>query len=232
MRPKVCVITGASRGIGLATALRFAKSGCAIVAVARNPGDLARAAEEIKAAGGACAAVAADISIPAEARRVIETAVQRFDRVNVLVNGAGCAPLATIEQLEPAEFDRVVALNMGAVFHTTRAAWPILKRQGGGAIVNISSLASIDPFPGFAAYGASKAWVNLFSQAMAAEGKRYGIRVFSVAPAAVETHLLRATFPDLPVEAALAPDAVAAVIVSVCDESLASCTGQTFFVRK
>jgi NAD(P)-dependent dehydrogenase (short-subunit alcohol dehydrogenase family) len=232
VRTKTCVITGASRGIGLATALRFAKAGSAIVAVARHASDLDRAAEQIRAAGGKCEAIAADIAVPAEARRVIERAVQRFDRVDVLVNNAGCAPLATIEQLEPAEFDRIVALNMGAIYQTTRTVWPVMKRQGGGVIVNLSSVASVDPFPGFAVYGASKAWVNLFSQAMAVEGKRHGIRVFSVAPGAVETDLLRSSFPDFPVEATIPPDVVAGVVVSVCDEAMTFCSGQTFFVRK
>lgn len=232
MSAKVCVITGASRGIGLATALRFARTGANIAAIARRPEELHQAAARIAAAGGVCEPVAADVGRPEEIRRALDTAAQRFGRVDVLINNAGAAPLAAIDRLDPAEFERVHAVNMAAVFHATRAVWPIMKAQGGGVIINISSLASVDPFPGFAVYGASKAWVNIFSQAVAAEGKPHGIRVFSVAPGAVETSLMRAAFPDFPADKTLDPDEVAAVIVSLCDEAMAGCSGQTIFVRK
>jgi NAD(P)-dependent dehydrogenase (short-subunit alcohol dehydrogenase family) len=232
MPVRTCVITGASRGIGRATALRFARAGSNIVAVARTKAELDEAARRIVAAGGACEPVTADIGQAEEARRTIAVARQRFGRVDVLVNNAGAAPLAAIDQLDPAEFDRVCAVNMAALFHTTRAVWPLMKAQGGGVIINMSSLASVDPFPGFGVYGASKAWVNLFSQAAASEGRPYGIRVFSVAPSAVETSLMRAAFPDFPAAKTLDPDDVAAVIVSLCDQALAHCSGQTIFVRR
>ena len=157
--------------------------------------------------------------------------MQRFGRVDVLVNNAGVAPLAPVDEFDPAEFERVCQVNMAAVFHTTQAVWPVMKAQGGGLIANISSLASVDPFPGFGVYGASKAWVNLFSQATAAEGKAVGIRVFAIAPGAVETQMMRSIFPDFPKDQTLNPDDVAAVIVSVSDESMTYCTGQTIFVR-
>lgn len=229
---QTCVITGASRGIGLATALEFARRGWRIVAAARRSEDLTAAAEQIEAAGGLCSAVPTDVGRAAETQALIHTAQERCGRIDVLVNNAGVAPLCATAQLDPAEFDRVCAVNMAAIFHTTRAAWPLMQAQGGGTIINISSLASVDPFPGFAVYGASKAWVNLFTQATAAEGKPHNIRVFSVAPGAVETNLMRSTFPKLPPEKALAPEAVARVIISLCDPGMTPCSGQTIFVRK
>jgi len=232
MSTRTCVITGASRGIGLATALRFAQQKCNIVAVARRETELTAAAQRIQAAGGECMPCVGDIGEPAFARSVIERAVGRFGGVHVLVNNAGAAPLAAIEAFSPADFDRVVAVNMAAIFHTTQAVWPIMKRQGGGVIVNVSSVASVDPFPGFGVYGASKAWVNLFSHAMAAEGRPVGIRVYSVAPGAVETTLMRGLFPKFPADKTLDPDHVAAVIESVCDERMGYASGTTVFVRK
>lgn len=232
MSSKTCVITGASRGIGLATALRFARQKFNVVAVARREADLKTAAERIQAAGGVCTPIAGDVGDPALARNVIERAAGQFGRVDVLVNNAGVAPLAAIEAFAPADFDRVIAVNIAALFHTTQAVWPIMKRQGGGVIVNISSVASLDPFPGFGVYGASKAWVNLFSQAMAAEGRPVGIRVYSVAPGAVETTLMRGLFPKFPADKTLDPDQVAAVIESVCDERMGYASGTTVFVRK
>jgi NAD(P)-dependent dehydrogenase (short-subunit alcohol dehydrogenase family) len=232
MSAKCAVITGASRGIGLATALRLGTAGYSVVVAARHEDKLEQALEQIGATGATCAAVTGDVAEPAQAEQIIAAAVERFGRVDVLVNNAGCAPLDPIEQFRTEEFERVAAVNMAAVFHTTRAVWPVMKRQGGGTIVNISSVASVDPFPGFAVYGASKAWVNLFTQATAEEGKPHGIRVFAVAPGAVETQMMRAAFPDFPAEQTLAPDDVAAVIESLCEPRLARVSGQTIFVRK
>ncbi len=232
MDPRVCVITGASRGIGLATALRFARAGYALVAAARVAPDLARAAEQIRALGATCEPVTLDLGVAAAARQLIDAAVQRFGRVDVLVNNAACGPLARLDEFDPATFDQVTALNIAAVFRTTQAVWPVMKRQGGGVIVNISSVASVDPFPGFTIYGASKAWVNAFSQAVAAEGAPHGIRVFCVAPGAVETRMLRSAFPNFPPDQTLAAEDVAAVIHNLCDPAFAHTAGQTIFVRK
>ena len=232
MSTETCVITGASRGIGLATALRFAQRGWNIVAAARDEEILEAAVGRIAEAGGHALAVTADVAERDHAWQLIAAAQERFGRVDVLVNNAGRAPLAPTDELDADEFDDVYAVNMAAVFHTTQAVWPLMKEQGGGVIVNISSVASVDPFPGFAVYGASKAWVNLFSQATAAEGKPYGIRVFAVAPGAVETQLLRSALPDLPEKYVLDPDAVASVIETVCDERMTHASGQTIFVRR
>lgn len=232
MTRPTCVITGASRGIGLASALRFARGGYNIVTAARHEADLDAAVEQISAAGGECLAVTADVAVPEDAAQIISAAFERFGRVDVLVNNAGRAPLAPLEDLSPDEFDAVTAVNMAGVYHMTRAVWPIMKQRGGGVIVNISSLAAFDPFPGFAVYGASKAWVNLFTKALAVEGKPHNIRVFAVAPGAVETTLMRAAFPDFPTDKTLAPDAVAAVIESVCDERMRAASGETICVRK
>lgn len=232
MSSRTCVITGGSRGIGLATALCFARQGDNVVVAGRDQAALDDAIEQLSAAGAEALAVAGDVSEPAVGGRLIEQAIERFGRIDVLVNNAGRAPLAEIEDLDPVEFDQATALNIGAVFHLTRTAWPHLRRQGGGVIVNVSSRASVDPFPGFAVYGASKAWVNLFSQAMAAEGRPHGIRVYAIAPGAVETQLMRSRFPDLPADKALAPDAVAVAIESVTRDALAAATGQTIFLSR
>ncbi|MGD8450511.1 MAG: SDR family oxidoreductase [Phycisphaerae bacterium] len=232
MASKTCVITGASRGIGLATALRFARQGMNVVAAARGAEGLEHAAESIRSAGGTCEAVVADVAQAADAARLIVRARERFGRVDVLVNNAGCAVLKPLPELSHEDFDDQLAVNVGGVFHVTQAAWPVMVEQGGGVIVNVSSLSSVDPFRGFSVYGACKAWVNLFTQAAASEGKDVGIRVYAVAPGAVETGLLRNIFPDLPAAHLLEPEQVAEVITSLCEERLSPCSGQTFFVRK
>jgi NAD(P)-dependent dehydrogenase (short-subunit alcohol dehydrogenase family) len=232
MAAKTCVITGASRGIGLAIARRFARGGNRIVAAARDEGRLRQAAEQIRTAGGECDAVAADVATLEGARRLIDRARTSFQRVDVLVNNVGAAPLSAVEKTSDADFEAAIAANCAAVFYTTRAAWPIMREQGGGTIVNISSMSSVDPFPGFSVYGACKAWVNLFTKAAADEGKAVGIRVFAVAPGAVETDMLRSNFPKIPREQTLDPDDVAGLVEAVCDRRMDHSTGQTIFIRK
>jgi NAD(P)-dependent dehydrogenase (short-subunit alcohol dehydrogenase family) len=229
---KTCIITGASRGIGLAAALRFAKAGYDIVAAARSPGPLEAAARQIQACGVACEALPVDISEAAGARELIEVATKRFGRIDVLVNNAGTAPLSPIDQMSDEVFDDCLRLNCGSVFFLTRAVWATMRRQRSGTIVNVSSVASIDPFPGFAVYGACKTWVNAFTQAVAREGQPLGIRVFCVAPGAVETQMLREHFPDFPRDQTLAPDEVARLIEAVCDPSYDRQVGQTLFIDK
>ncbi len=228
----VCVVTGGSAGIGLAVARHFAARGYRLALCGRNPQTLLAAEQELRQSSATCLALALDLAEPGAPTRLIEEVVQRFGRVDVLVNNAGHAPLAPLNQLTGADFERAVAVNIRAVFHTTQAVWPIMRQQGGGVIVNISSLASVDPFPGFSVYGACKAWVNLFTRAAADEGRSLGIRVYCVAPGAVETRLLRRLFRDFPAEQTLAPAEVAALIGSLCDEPMRHASGQTLFVRK
>jgi NAD(P)-dependent dehydrogenase (short-subunit alcohol dehydrogenase family) len=124
-----------------------------------------------------------------------------------------------------------VAVNIHSVFFGCRAAWPLLRRSR-GTIINVSSMAAVDPFPGFAAYGASKAWVNTFTRGLADEGRAHGIKVFAVGPGAVETGLLRQRFPDFPAERTLQPDDVAGMVEWLLDERCQYATGQTIYVRK
>lgn len=230
MQTNVCIVTGGSRGIGLATALRFANSHRLVIA-ARGKQRLDDAKAKVEAAGGHCTAVVADVSTADGAKHVVERAVEAGP-LDLLVNNAGTATLAPIDETTDEDFQRSLATNVGGVFHMTRAVWPFMRARKSGVIVNVSSLASIDPFPGFSVYGGCKAWVNSFTKAVAEEGRPLGIRVFAVAPGAVETELLRSRFPDFPADQALDPDDVAAAIQAVCDRRLKHATGQIIFVRK
>jgi NAD(P)-dependent dehydrogenase (short-subunit alcohol dehydrogenase family) len=228
----VCVVTGGSAGVGLAIASHFAARGYRLALCGRDPQTLRAAEHQLAQTAPVCVALPLDVAQPGAPACLIEEAVRRFGRVDVLVNNAGHAPLAPLEQLSPADFERALAVNVSAVFHATQAVWPVMRRQKSGVIVNISSLASVDPFPGFSVYGACKAWVNLFTKAAADEGRPLGIRVYAVAPGAVETRLLRGLFKDFPAEQALTPAEVAALVGSLCEEPLRYVTGQTLFVRK
>jgi 3-oxoacyl-[acyl-carrier protein] reductase len=129
-------------------------------------------------------------------------------------------------------FDAMAGVNIRGVFYACRAVWPSMMARGGGAIVNISSMAAVDPFPGFAAYGASKCFVEGLTRGLAAEGQRHGIGVWGVGPGAVETEMLRGPFPDFPAERCLQPEEVAETVWLVTQPAWRHTSGQTIYVRK
>jgi NAD(P)-dependent dehydrogenase (short-subunit alcohol dehydrogenase family) len=228
---KVAVVTGAGRGIGRAIARRLAASGAGVVLAARGVPQLEETLRLIESAGGRATAVSADVSMERDVERLASESREAFGGVDVLVNNAGVAPSAGIEEMEPAVFDRIVATNIRAVYLCTRAFWGDLAARR-GAIVNISSVAALDPFPGLGAYGASKAFVNLYTKALAQEGKPLGIRVFGVAPGAVETPMMRALLPDFPAGEALSPGEVAEFVERLIDPACGYATGETIAFKR
>ncbi len=207
-----CLITGGSAGIGLATAKLFARQGYDLLICGRDEGRLDLALESIqKEIDGArnLVTVVCDLGQPGAAKVLAETAIEKLGRVDVLVNNAAVAPLAMLDELTDDVFEEAVQVNVKSVFYLTRALWKHMKSQGRGVVVNISSLAAIDPFPGFSLYGSTKAWVDLMTTALAGEGKEHGLRVYSVRPGAVETQMLRGLFPDFPADECVTPEDVA-----------------------
>jgi len=228
---KCAIVTGAGRGIGRAIALRLARQGMNVLAVARTAGDLEETVAQAAGLPGNCAAHAADVTCSGQVDGFVNAAMERFGRLDVLVNNAGVAPLCGIEQITDTLLDETLAVNVRAVVYTCRAAWPAIRRSR-GTIVNISSMAAYDPFPGISLYGADKAWVNVFTQALATVVKEVGIKVFAVGPGAVETRMLRKAFPEFPTEQTLKPDDIAAAVEWLLDERAEYMTGQTLYVRK
>ncbi len=232
MHDQVAIVTGGGSGIGRAVCLRLAQAGAHVVAAARTQEQLNQTKARVEAAGGKCTVIATDVSSSDEVAHLIETTVSKLGRIDTLVNCAGVAPRAPIEEFEISVFSGLIGVNVAAVFYTSKAVWPIMKRQGSGTIVNISSMAAKDPFPGFAVYGASKAWVNAFTAGLAEEGRKHNLRVFCIAPGAVETQTLRGAFPDFPAEQTLQPADVAEMVCTVTHPHCAYATGATIYVRK
>lgn len=227
----VAIITGAGRGIGRAAALELAAIGYRLTLVSRNEDELNETARLI---GGGLVAVA-DVRRPDEIQQVIDGTLENYgDRLDALVHCAGMAPVRAIAEMSVEEWRDVIETNLSAAFYLCRSAWPVFERTGGGVVVNLSSFAARDPFPGFAAYGAAKAGVNLFGLSAAREGQRIGVRVHTIAPAAVETSMFRGilTEEQYPPEKALAPRDVAKVIADCVSGSLACTSGEVIYLRK
>ncbi len=228
---KVCLVTGGSSGIGLATAKRFAHEGYAISICGRHSEALESAADSI---GNAAAVlkVTADVGDSNSRKKLIAETIGTYGRIDVLVNNAGAAPLNDFESIDEEAFEDVLNTNIRGVFHLSQAVWPILKSNGGGSIVNISSLAALDPFPGFSIYGASKAWIEIFTKAIAAEGVDHSIRACCVRPGAVETDLLRGLFPDFPVDQCVSPEDIANKVWDCIADPDNHPSGEAFTVSK
>lgn len=226
------MVTGGGSGIGRAIAVKFAQAGADLVVAGRNQAKLESVAEEVRALGASCEAHVADVSKASDAAEFIEKAVGTFGRLDVLVNNAGNAVLASVEEIDLQAFDAMLAVNASAPVYLSKAAFPVMKRSGGGTIINISSMAAIDPFPGLGAYGASKAFVNILTKALASEGKAHNIRAFAIGPGAVETEMLRESFPDFPKEQTLPTTAIADVTHLLTNPACQYSSGQTIYVSK
>ncbi|HMO12912.1 MAG TPA: SDR family oxidoreductase [Pirellulaceae bacterium] len=230
----VCLITGGSSGVGLATAAKFVAEGCAVAICARNINRLTAAYEHLRGvtADADVLAITADLNQPLSLGTIVQQVMERWGRIDTLVNNAAVAPLAPLDETTDDAFEQVVNVNIRSVFYLTRAVWTIMERQKSGTIINLSSLAAVDPFPGFSVYGSSKAWIELFTTALSNEGRDCGINVFAVRAGTIETPLLRGLFPDFPAEQTLRPEQVAEVIWSLSQPAMAPASGQAIMIKR
>ncbi len=182
---RIAIITGGGTGIGRATALVLAQHGADVVVAGRRPEPLHEAVKEIEALGRHALAVPTDVSRPERCQELVEVAVRKMGRLDILVNNAGGAQTKSISKWTDDEFQDVLALNLGSVWHLSRYAAQPMIEQAKGAIVNISSGASLLSMPQAAPYGAAKAAVNNLTGSMAAAWTRKGVRVNTIAVGAV-----------------------------------------------
>ena len=187
------VITGATSGIGRETAREFAKTGAKVVLAGRRQERLAELAGEIEASGGQALAVQTDVADQAQVEALIEKSVERFGRVDVLVNNAGVAIASGFEAMPLEDFRRLMDVNFWGAVYACRAALPQMRNQrGGGVILNVSSIFGKRGMPFETAYCASKFALAGFSEALRAELMSVGIDVCTIYPGAVETEIFDA----------------------------------------
>lgn len=205
------IVTGASRGIGRAIAEALAKEGGRLVLGGR---DAARLQEAAQAIGGESEAVAGDVGDENVAARLVETATRKFGRLDVVVNNAGIGHHGKLEDMDPAEFDRVYRTNVRGPFLLMKAAIPVMRRQKSGTLVSLASLAGRNPVPLRAAYAASK-WAMIgLSRSVLQEVRKDGIRVIILEPGSTLTEFGHDPAKMAHAEKLVRPEDVAAVLVA------------------
>jgi NAD(P)-dependent dehydrogenase (short-subunit alcohol dehydrogenase family) len=230
---KVALITGAGRGIGEAYARLFAAEGAAVVIndVGRDETGALTAetvAASIRQAGGRATAHTEDISTVAGGRSLLDTALQAFGRADILVNNAGILRDKSLAKMEEADWDRVLQVNLKSLFCTTKPVFAWMKDNGGGVIVNTSSTSGLIGNFGQTNYAASKAGVWGFTNVLALEGAKFGIRAWTLAPTA--TSALTAPLMTEEMQQQLAPEHVAHAALYMVSELSGKRTGHTLFV--
>ncbi|MDZ4140259.1 MAG: SDR family oxidoreductase [Erythrobacter sp.] len=187
MQGKTVVITGASRGIGAASAKAFAAAGARVALLARSLPEIETLAAEI---GGGAMALACDVADWAAVHGALGHVAAKTGRLDVLINNAGVIdPIARLAEAEPAAWARAIDINLTAVFHGMRAAIPLMRAQGGGTILTVSSGAAHNPLEGWSAYCASKAGAAMLTRAAHLEEGAYGLRIMGLSPGTVATEM-------------------------------------------
>jgi len=215
LRGKVAVVTGGSRGIGLAIARALAAEGVNVSVTGLSDAHLSAARSKIESAGpSAVETLRADVRRYDDIERAINATVGRFGGLDILINNAGVGIFAEVADMTPAQWSEVIDTNITGVFNACHAAIPHLRRRGGGSIINISSLSGTNPFVRGAAYCASKAAVNAFSESLMQEVRYDQIRVSYVAPGSVATEFALGD-PAKGAEWKVAPEEVAEVVINL-----------------
>ena len=235
---RVAIVTGASRGIGRAIALRLASAGAVVVAGARAD-HAERVVQEIATAGGTAVAATLDVTEPASIAGLAQTAVERFGRIDVLVNNAGIVRDQLLLRMKPEQWDAVIATNLTAAFACCRAVLRPMLKQRAGRIVNIGSVVGRTGNPGQANYAASKAGLEGFTRSLALEVASRGITANVVAPGMIETDMTaaldararEALCSRIPVSRLGTADDVAAAVCFLASDEASYITGQVVNVN-
>jgi 3-oxoacyl-[acyl-carrier protein] reductase len=236
LKDRVAIVTGSSRGIGKAIALAFAREGAHIVLNGRRTSSrrLATLAKEIETRGVKTVVVKGDVSRRKVVHELVQKTLDRFERIDVLVNNVGISPSASIDRMSEKEWDEVIRINLKSTFLCSKMVFPHMKKQQSGVILNLSSGSAKSGGVG-AHYAASKGAVNTFTKSLAFEGAPFGIRAVAIAPGPIETEMADSLFkPErkyflesvIPLGRLGRPQEIAEVAVFLCSDEASFITGE------
>ncbi len=239
LQGKVAVVTGGNAGIGEAIAKAFAREGASVVITGRRQEELDRVVNDIVEAQGKVVAVAGSVTDERHVQEAVLVTVQRFGRLDILVNNAGVGDFGKrLHEIDDATWSQVLDVNLTGVFRMTRAALPQMLKQGKGAVVNISSIASLVGLPALPAYAASKGALDAMTRAIAVDYAKEGIRCNVVNPGLIDTPMaaplmsnpeqLAPILAHYPIRRAGQPEEVANMVLYLVSDEAAWVTGGTF----
>ena len=227
LEEKVTLITGASRGLGRALALACAKEGANLVINSRSEDSLQPVVEEVQGTGAEVLSVAANVALETEVQKLVDGAVRRFGRIDVLINNAGLlGPRVAIQEYPEDEWRRVIDANLTAPFLLSKAAIPHMPE--GASIINVVSGVSIEGRAEWGAYSVSKFGVEGLTQILAAELKDRGIRANAVDPGGMRTEMRAAAYPNEDPQTRITPEENTAVFLYLASEESRNVTGERF----
>jgi 3-oxoacyl-[acyl-carrier protein] reductase len=237
---KVALVTGAARGIGEAIALTLAREGADVVVTDVDLEGAQRVAQEIEGMGRKAKAVQADVSQREAVQRLVSEAVSLFGKVDILVNNAGIIRRGTFLEHDPQDWEKVLSVNLGGTFNCAKEVVPLMIKQGGGKIINISSVVGkMGDIASAPSYGTSKGAINTFTKSLARELAPYGINVNAVAPHAIKTDMSREWSEEkrrqiveaIPLKRLGKPEEVAEVVAFLASDGAGFITGQILDVN-
>jgi len=190
---KIAIVTGSSGGIGKAIALKFAEEGARVVVAARRQHLCEQTVKQIREKGGEAMAIPTDVTDESQVERLITETVKRYGRLDLLVNNAGIGGGGPIENTSTETFDLVLNTNLRGTFFCCRAGFRQMKQNGGGTIINMSSVAGVQAWAGTGTYSASKHGIMALTRSLADEGRPYKIKVSAICPGGVADELVDAS---------------------------------------
>ncbi len=229
LNDKVVLITGGSRGLGKALAKAFAAEGAKVVIAARNADTLESAKREIEASGVEALALAADMAQPLDITRVVNAAIERFGRIDVLINNAGTlgpTPRPSLLNIDPDALLETFRVNTVGPLRVTQAVLPHMIERGSGLVINVTSDAARGAYPEWGAYGASKAALELIGLTWAAELQGTGVRVVNVDPGDLQTDMQQAAFPGEDIGDRALPESAAPAFIWLASEAGSHVNGE------
>ncbi|MFY0615584.1 MAG: SDR family oxidoreductase [Hyphomicrobiaceae bacterium] len=236
---KVTIVTGASRGIGAATAKAFAMARAQVVLAARSNSDIEGIADGIRSHGGQAIAVKCDVASYRDVQNVVDQALAAFGKIDFLVNNAGVIdPVARLAESDPDAWSRVADINYKGVYYGLRATIPVMLQQGSGVIVNISSGAATSPLEGWSHYCSTKAAVLMLTKCVDNEYREHGIRCVGLSPGTVATDMqvaIKASginpVSQLDTSVHIQADWVAQAVLWLCSDDAKDLSGTDFSLK-